>query len=139
MHLEDVGMLLIRQAIHLLIDAWPSGWMKTLLDFKRTPKRAYFAYQEALIPLKINLYTGRNYAYEDETVPVEIWVLNDTSKTEELGIQAEIWEEGEENPYDAFGESFSINGADAQCAGILPVTFLRKEQDPSCGDSGGYF
>lgn len=110
-------------AIHLLIDAWPSGWMKTLVDCERTPKPAYFSYQEALIPLKVNLYTARMSAYEDETVPVEVWILNDESDGNNVEIHAEIYEEGNDIPYAMYEEKFDIAAADAQCAGVIPVSF----------------
>jgi hypothetical protein len=42
-------------AIHLFIDAWPAGWMKTIMDFRRQPKPAYFAYRDALAPLAAQL------------------------------------------------------------------------------------
>ncbi|MBP3360909.1 MAG: hypothetical protein J6N52_08660 [Clostridia bacterium] len=32
---------MISNAIHLFIDAWPSGWMKTIMDCRRNPKPAY--------------------------------------------------------------------------------------------------
>lgn len=115
-------------AVHLLIDAWPSGWMKTLVDCERNPKPAYFAYKEALIPLKLNLYTARNSAYEDETVSVELWVLNDTSDRRNLNIRAEIREEGSDVPYAMYCESYQIPAADACCAGIVPVHFAKKSR-----------
>ncbi len=116
-------------AIHLLIDAWPSGWMKTLLDCERTPKRAFFAYQEALIPLKVNLYTGQRQVYEDETVPVEVWIFNDTGRSEELTIQAEVFEEEKETSFAAFCETVTVPAANAKCAGRIPVTFEKKKGD----------
>lgn len=33
-------------AVHLLIDAWPAGWLKSLVDCDRQAKPAYFAYRE---------------------------------------------------------------------------------------------
>lgn len=123
------GDVINHTAVHLLIDAWPSGWMKTLLDCERTPKRAYFAYKEALIPLRVNLYSGRNSGYEGETISVEAWVLNDTSSAESLVLHAEVWEEGEDSPYDAFEEEVSIGAADAACAGILPISIPVKGKD----------
>lgn len=116
-------------AVHLFIDAWPSGWMKALLDCERTPKRAFFAYQEALVPLKVNLYTGRSQVYEDETVPVEVWVLNDTGKDEELTVRAEIFEEGSDRAAAAYSETVRISAADAKCAGMVPVTFAKTGKD----------
>lgn len=116
-------------AIHLFIDAWPAGWMKTLLDCERTPKRAFFAYQEALIPLKINLYTGRTQVYEEEMVPVEVWLFNDTSKEEHLKIHAEVFEEGQKTAVAAFEMEMSVEAAGAKCAGVLPITFEKKKRD----------
>ena len=57
---------MVSQAIHLFIDAWPSGWMKTIMDCKRTPKPAYFAYRNALEPMHISLRTDR-YTYCEVT------------------------------------------------------------------------
>ncbi len=113
-------------AIHLLIDAWPSGWMKALVDCERVPKPAYFAYRESLIPLKVNLYTGRSSAYEDETVPVEAWVLNDLGEERNVLIQAEIREESADCPYEMYSEPFQIPAADARCAAVIPVHFQRS-------------
>ena len=38
---------MISIAILLFIDAWPSGWMKTIVDCEREPKPAFFAYRDA--------------------------------------------------------------------------------------------
>ena len=95
------------------------------MDCERTPKPAYFAYQESLIPLKVNLYTARTSAYEDETVPVEVWILNDEGDRKNVEIQAELYEEGSDTPYAMYAEPFEIGAADAQCAGILPVSFEK--------------
>ncbi len=46
-------------AVHLFIDAWPAGWMKTILDTERTPKPAFFAYRDALAPILVSLRTDR--------------------------------------------------------------------------------
>ncbi|MBN2557612.1 MAG: glycoside hydrolase family 2 [Clostridia bacterium] len=72
--------MIVSTAVHLLIDAWPSGWMKTLLDVDRVPKKAYFAFKESLEPLKINLRCDRWTAYEGDEPEIEAWILNDTSK-----------------------------------------------------------
>jgi len=65
-------------AIHLFIDAFPSGWMKTIMDCERRPKPAYFAYRDALTPLMVNLRTDRWAFTADEVMPFEFWVCNDT-------------------------------------------------------------
>ena len=56
---------MVSNAIHLFIDAWPSGWMKSIMDCKRIPKQAYFAYRDALAPLLVSLRTDR-FAYTAE-------------------------------------------------------------------------
>jgi hypothetical protein len=64
-------------AIHLSIDAFPSGWMKTIMDVDRQPKPAYFAYREALTPLMANLRTDRFAYFAGEEMQLEAWVCND--------------------------------------------------------------
>ena len=66
-------------AIHLFIDAWPSGWMKTIMDCERNPKPAYFAYRKALSPVLLNLRSDRFTYYAGETVSVETHICNDTN------------------------------------------------------------
>ncbi|MBP1962873.1 glycosyl hydrolase 2 galactose-binding domain-containing protein [Paenibacillus aceris] len=70
----------VSTAIHLLIDAWPAGWMKALVGVDRIPKPAYFTYKECLEPVRVNLRCDRWKAYESETLEVEAWLLNDTAK-----------------------------------------------------------
>jgi len=65
-------------AIHLFIDAWPCGWMKTIMDVDRTPKAAYFAYRSALEPLMVSLRTDRHAWFGGETLEMEAWICNDT-------------------------------------------------------------
>lgn len=71
--------LIVQSAIHLLIDAWPSGWMKSLVGADRVPKPAYFAYRRSLKPVRVHLRSDRWRAYAGETVELEVWLLNDTS------------------------------------------------------------
>lgn len=66
-------------AIHLFIDAFPSGWMKTIMDCERRPKPAYFAYRDALTPLMVNIRTDRWAFTAGEAMPFEFWVCNDTA------------------------------------------------------------
>ena len=70
---------MISQAIHLFIDAWPSGWMKTIMDCERNPKKAYFAYKNALEPVMVSLRTDRFTYFAGEEVSVEVFVCNDTN------------------------------------------------------------
>lgn len=64
-------------AVHLFIDAWPAGWMKSLMDVYCRPKKAWFAYRDALTPLAVFLRSDRTQVWSGEQVPVEVWVCND--------------------------------------------------------------
>ncbi|HOJ11456.1 MAG TPA: glycoside hydrolase family 2 TIM barrel-domain containing protein [Clostridiales bacterium] len=64
-------------AVHLLIDAFPSGWMKALVDYERTPKPAYYTYRDMLTPLMTNLRADRCSYYDDERINIEAWICND--------------------------------------------------------------
>jgi hypothetical protein len=67
-------------SLHLLIDAWPTGWMKAIMDVERQPKPAYFAYREALTPLMANIRTDRWRFFSGEKMRLEFWVCNDTHR-----------------------------------------------------------
>lgn len=64
-------------AAHLFIDAWPAGWMKTIMDVDRNPKKGFFAYREALKPIIVSLRSDRKHFYAGEDINVEAWVCND--------------------------------------------------------------
>ena len=64
-------------AIHLFIDAWPAGWMKSIMDVNRVPKRAWFAYRDALAPVAVQLRSDRNAGFSGQTVAVELWTACD--------------------------------------------------------------
>lgn len=108
-------------AIHLLIDAWPAGWMKTLVDCEREPKRAYFAYRDSLVPVRMNFYCPRTYVYGGETVPVEVWLLNDSGQDRMLQVQAAF---GEENHM----LEGTVKAASSAFLGTLNVTMPDLEQ-----------
>jgi hypothetical protein len=65
-------------AIHLFIDAWPSGWMKTIVDCERTPKPGFYAYRDALTPLMINIRSDRFTYFAGEEAKTELFICNDT-------------------------------------------------------------
>jgi hypothetical protein len=68
---------IVSTAVHLLIDAWPSGWMKALVDVDRHPKPAYFEFRDALTPLMVDIRTDRTRYYTGEKLALEFWVCND--------------------------------------------------------------
>jgi hypothetical protein len=68
---------IVSTAVHLLIDAWPDGWQKALVDVDRHPKPAYFEFREALTPLMVDIRTDRLRYYAGEKLGLEFWVMND--------------------------------------------------------------
>ena len=71
---------MVSNAIHLFIDAWPSGWMKTIMDWKRNPKPAFFAYRNSLEPVMVSLRTDRFTYFAGEDISVETYICNDTNR-----------------------------------------------------------
>ena len=65
-------------AIHLFIDAWPSGWMKTIVDCERNPKQAFYEYRDALTPLMVDIRTDRWTYFSGESAAMDVFVCNDT-------------------------------------------------------------
>lgn len=83
-------------AIHLLIDAWPAGWMKSVMDCRRHPKPAYFACREALAPLAVSLRMDRTAFHGAETAVAEVWVCQDGDKLDgELHLAYQLEAGGE--------------------------------------------
>jgi hypothetical protein len=64
-------------AMHLFIDAWPAGWMKTIMDVDRNPKKAFFTYRNALKPTIVSLRSDRRHFYAGEKIDVESWICHD--------------------------------------------------------------
>ncbi len=83
-------------AVHLLIDAWPCGWTKTLVDVDRIPKPAYYEFKEANIPIRISLHRDKFVVYEGDTLTTEIYALNDTTRTESVTAKISVYLNGEE-------------------------------------------
>lgn len=81
---------MVSNAVHLFIDAWPSGWMKTIMDCKRNPKPAYFAYKDALEPIMLSLRTDRFTYYEGEKISIECYLCNDTTKSGKYTVVYEL-------------------------------------------------
>lgn len=114
-------------AIHLLIDAWPAGWMKTLVGCDRVPKKAYYAYADALVPYRVNLRCDRTYVYSGETVMVEAWLLNDTGEDRYGRIIASVSVDGTVTK--SYTLEAGVKAAYSICAGRIPMELpvVKKE------------
>ncbi|MCQ2741985.1 MAG: hypothetical protein MJ239_01630 [Bacilli bacterium] len=77
-------------AVHLLIDAWPMGWTKTLIDVDRKPKPAFYAFQEANIPLRVSLRRDQFVIYQKDKAAVEIYAYNDFPEDKEVEFRVSI-------------------------------------------------
>ncbi|WP_341220177.1 glycoside hydrolase family 2 protein [Polaribacter atrinae] len=71
---------MITFAVHLFIDAWPAGWMKTIMDVDRNPKKAFFSYRDALKPIIVTSRSDRKHFFSEESIKVESWISNDLNK-----------------------------------------------------------
>lgn len=106
-------------AIHLLIDAWPAGWMKTLVDCERKPKKAYYAYMDALVPCRVNLRCDRKYVYAGENVLAEAWLLNDKQEAVEGRIVASLCMNG--TVIESYETEECVDAAYSICAGKISM------------------
>lgn len=111
-------------AIHLFIDAFPAGWMKTIMDVDRNPKPAYFAYRDALTPAMVSLRTDRFSCYEGESIPVELWICNDMSyDTDGYHCYYEVLDENGRQK--ACGRTpVTVGACDSRCTGVIHVPTL---------------
>lgn len=119
---------IISTAVHLLIDAWPSGWMKTLLDVDRVPKPAYFSIKDSLLPLKVNLRCDRWSGYSLETIEIEAWLLNDKSEdVSEIQLYAGVFSEQEK--IDSFKMDIDkIKACSSKAVGLIPVKLPKVNE-----------
>lgn len=113
------GDILSHTAIHLLIDAWPSGWMKTIVGCDRIPKKAYFAYKESLVPVRLSIRSDRKYFKSGEIAKPEIWFLNDTHFTGNVKVNAVVSDES--NTYSSYTFEAKMPQATAEYAASLEI------------------
>ena len=65
-------------AVHLLIDAFPSSMMFSLVDFERVPKPAFFSLREIYAPLALSWRSDRTTYFSGEPLAEELWLSDDT-------------------------------------------------------------
>ncbi len=114
-------------AVHLLIDAWPAGWMKTLMGCDRVPKKAFFAYEDALVPYRMNFYCPQNYVHSGDTIKVQTWLLNDGQEPRSGKIAATL-KMGNESLANYEFEG-TVDAAYSECLGYLPVEMPKVEKE----------
>ena len=114
-------------AIHLFIDAWPCGWMKAIMDVDRVPKKAWFAYRDALSPTAVSLRCSRTQAWSGEVVPVELWVSHDPA--EKLAGASWVYEMKLNGKGVAHGKApAKVPACSSLGQGILPIKMPQVEK-----------
>ncbi len=76
--------------LHLLINAYPNNWLKSLCSVEREPLPGFFAYADANTPLAVNLRTDRHAVTGGADLNAELWFLNDTAKNYD-DLRAVYW------------------------------------------------
>lgn len=116
-------------AIHLFIDNFPAGWMKTIMDTYRKPKDAYFEYMKALKPQMVDIRTDRQTGRSGEIITFDIFACNDLNRVvnSEVSYQVLI-----EDKVVATGKTaFSVKDVDVTQVGTvlykLPVVSKRTK------------
>lgn len=118
---------MISYAIHLFIDAWPSGWMKTIMDCERTPKKAYFAYRNACEPVHVSLRSDRLTYFNGERISIETYLCNDTADA--LKAYTIVYELYTDNTLIKTGRTKAAVGA-CDVSYIANAEFVLTDADP---------
>ena len=108
-------------AIHLLIDAWPAGWTKTLVDVDRIPKPGYYAFKEANIPARISLRRDKYVVYVGDKTITEVYAYNDLPDEVNAEIQATVYFNGE--VIDSYKTNTTAKGVDSNYTGDITKVF----------------
>lgn len=114
-------------AVHLLIDAWPMGWTKTLVDVDRIPKPAFYAFKEANIPLRVSLRRDKFVIYKKDNAIVEVYAYNDYPVDKEVEANVSVY-------YGDKIQNFSIKGVAKACSSTYLGDVIVKSQDNYVGE-----
>ena len=113
-------------AIHLFIDAWPSGWMKTIMDSRRNPKPAFFAYRDALAPVLVSLRADKTHFFGGETAKAEGWLCNDTPEDGNYRMRYELIQNG--TVISSCEDSVSLRSCHSYCSGVASFHLPEVQQ-----------
>ena len=129
---------IVSTALHLLIDAWPAGWMKALVDHRRTPKPGYFAMQASLAPVRVHLRSDRWAFYGGTEAATEMWLLNDYADTlTALRLVATVYQG--EHALQSFEAKVSAPGVLPTYAGTLRVALPPVSERQTVRIEGALF
>ena len=114
-------------ALHLLIDAFPASWMKTVVDYERNPKPAYFEYRDALRPLLADIRCDRWAWWAGETLTAEAWVCHDGPESLENHTLRYVFEVND-TPVASGIAPARIPAWDSTCQGSIAVALPQVER-----------
>lgn len=106
-------------AIHLFIDNFPAGWMKTIMDCYRQPKLSYFAYRDSLSPILLDLRCDRLTGYEGEIIQIDCFVMNDKNNSYNSKIEYQILKGDECIKTGSI--KYNINSLSVNRAGVINI------------------
>lgn len=109
-------------AVHLLIDAWPCGWTKTLVDVERIPKPAYYAFKESNILTRVSLRRDKFTVYAGDTLTTEIYGFNDLPDPKKVTVTATVYRNG------VATESYFVDG-EAKAVGTTYLGDIQTQTD----------
>lgn len=122
---------MVSYAIHLFIDAFPSGWMKAIMDVNRDPKPAWFAYRDACEPIMISLRTDRFAVSSGDLVEIEAWVSNDPD-TPLQGAMLSYRFESDQGGKSAGEVGVEVEACGVACVGVLNTRAPRVAIRSAC-------
>lgn len=120
--------LISHTAIHLLIDAWPSGWMKTLVGCDRKPKPAFFEYKQSLTALRASLYIARQHVFSQGEISADVWLLNDASTDAGTQLYVSARSESGEHQTQVYSICAGASAAGCACVGQAVIALPRVEK-----------
>ncbi|MGL1890752.1 MAG: hypothetical protein OCD02_03950 [Spirochaetaceae bacterium] len=88
-----------------------------------TPKKGFFAYRDALEPLKVNLRTDKTRYFSSNEITAEVWICNDTNREDDLEL---IYSTEDKNGFISLGSiTTHINDCTSEYQGL--IKFIAPE------------
>lgn len=118
---------MVSYAYHLYIDAYPDGWLKAMVDFERTPKKAFWEFRAASAPVLADLRCDRFKVTAGEEVKVEVWGCNDPDeKITDAKLHYQVFLEGK--TLLSGRVPMVLEASDSCFLGYLPISLPQVEK-----------
>lgn len=118
---------MVSYAYHLFVDAYPDGWLKAMVDFEGTPKKAFWEFRSASAPVMVDLRYDRFKATSGETLDVEVWGCNDIdAPVRDAKLHFQVYLAGK--LLFAGKQPVTLAACDSTFLGYLPVALPAVEE-----------